>query len=135
MYDPPSILKRAGLESSSRRLISSIGNTKKVAFFWQIFSSFSVFFKVIFEIFPDFFCRIGLDWRALVELHIPDTEKQRVFFLSLKKIFFQIFRFLVKKFFLTYFFKSFWIFFIDYQIFSGFFLDFFHILFFKFMLS
>ena len=33
-------------------------------------------------IFPDFFLRIGLDWRALVKSHIPNIEKQRVFFLT-----------------------------------------------------
>ena len=33
-YYPPWILKRAGLESSGRRLISSIGKTKRIAFFF-----------------------------------------------------------------------------------------------------
>ena len=44
----PWILKRGGLESSGRRLISSIGNTKRVAFFfWQkkYFQNFQIFWK------------------------------------------------------------------------------------------
>ena len=47
--DPPWILKRAGLESSGRRLISSIGKSKGIAFFF--FFSANIFFfqkKVIF---------------------------------------------------------------------------------------
>ena len=43
-YYPPWILKRAGLESSGRRLISSIGKTKIIAFFFlakkNIFKNF-----------------------------------------------------------------------------------------------
>ena len=43
--DPPCILKRGGLESSGRILISSNGKTKRIAFFFlggkQIFSKFS----------------------------------------------------------------------------------------------
>ena len=40
---PPWILKRGGVESSGRRLISSIGKTKRIAFFFckkKIFSKF-----------------------------------------------------------------------------------------------
>ena len=62
---PPWILKRGGLESSGRRLISSIGKTKRIAFFYfffwrkNIFSKFSDFLKKsdffgFFEIFSDF---------------------------------------------------------------------------------
>ena len=52
--DPPWILKRAGLESSGQRLISSIGKTKGIAFpfFWQKERRKK---KWYFEIFWDFF--------------------------------------------------------------------------------
>ena len=54
---PPWILKQAGLESSGRRLISSIGKTKKNAFFcfWQkkkYFQNFQIFWNIV--IFSDF---------------------------------------------------------------------------------
>ena len=42
-------------------------------------------FLRLFQIFPDFFLRIGLDWRALVKSHIPNIEKQRGYFLAEKK--------------------------------------------------
>ena len=42
---PPWILKRAGLESSGRRLISSIGKTKGIAFCF-VFSKFFFFLKI-----------------------------------------------------------------------------------------
>ena len=48
---PPRILKQAGLESSGQRLISSIGETKRIGFFSssffvkkEIFAKCSVFF-------------------------------------------------------------------------------------------
>ena len=55
----------------------------------NIFKSFrykSDFLR-FFESFPDFFlCRIWLNWRALVEWHIPNVDKQRgiiyVFFMN-----------------------------------------------------
>ena len=43
-YYPPWILKRAGLESSGRRLISSIGKTMGIAFFF-FFGNIIFFFK------------------------------------------------------------------------------------------
>ena len=45
--DPPLILKRVGLESSGRRLISSIGKTKSIAFFFP--AIFFFFFFIFFE--------------------------------------------------------------------------------------
>ena len=49
--DPPWILKRGGLESSGRRLISLIGKTKRIAFFFfsakkkNLFKKISIFLK------------------------------------------------------------------------------------------
>ena len=61
---PPWILKRAGVESSGRRLISQIGKTKRIAFFfqWNFFFFFIIFrlfgffgiFLMIFLIFLEF---------------------------------------------------------------------------------
>ena len=84
----PWILKRGGLESSGRRLISSNGKTNRRVFFLLFFSSkFSDFLKKK-SVFLRFFLRIWLDWRALVESHIPNIEKQRGFFFAEKKSFF-----------------------------------------------
>ena len=52
-------------------------------FFWItkiIFKNFRFFEKKVpFQIFLDFFLRIGLDWRALVESRSPNIENQRGF--------------------------------------------------------
>ena len=39
----PGILKQGGVKSSCQRLISSIGKTKRIAFFWQFFLTFQIF--------------------------------------------------------------------------------------------
>ena len=67
-------------------------------------------FLSIFEIFWDFFLRIGLDWRTLVKLRIPNIEKHKDFFVRPKyfskcrvfdkSIFFLIFRFFFLHFFI-----------------------------------
>ena len=43
--DPPRILKQGGLESSGRRLIPFIGQTKILGFFLSLFCNFSSFFS------------------------------------------------------------------------------------------
>ena len=79
-------MKWAGLESSGQWLISTIGKIKRIAFFFGIKTIFKIsdflkkpFFE-IFQDFSDFFLRIGLDWRALVNLRIPYIETWRGFF-------------------------------------------------------
>ena len=47
---PPWILKRAGLESSGRRLISSIGKTKGIAFFFLDFFGFLGFLSKLLRL-------------------------------------------------------------------------------------
>ena len=63
---PPWILKRGGVESSGRRLISSIGKSKRIAFFFFkekiYFQNFEIFWnKVIFPDFSRFFFS-GFGW-------------------------------------------------------------------------
>ena len=89
-------------------------------FFLQIFWK-----KVIFPDFSRFaFLRIWLDWRALVELRIPNIEKQRGFFLLKKKYFLKISDFLRYWIFIFFFFYNFWHF-LDLGFFYGFFFAFF----------
>ena len=60
----------------------------------------SIFFEKKKDILQIFFLRIWLDWRSLVELHIPNIGKQNghfiVLFFLIKKFFKKI-RFLKKK--------------------------------------
>ena len=53
----------------------------------------SIFFIFFFYIFLDFFLRIELDCRALVESRSPNIEKQRGFFLAEKNIFQELLNF------------------------------------------
>ena len=81
----PWILKRGWLEGSGRRLISSMVKTKRIAFLFlqkKYFKNCQIFWekKWMLEIFPDFFLRIGLNWRLLVEFHISNIEEQRGYF-------------------------------------------------------
>ena len=64
---PPWILKQGGLDSSGQRLISSIGKTERFFFLAKktFFINYKFFENTLF--FLDFFFRIGLDLRALVE--------------------------------------------------------------------
>ena len=109
---PPWILKWAGLESSGQRLISSIGKTKRIYKNWQKkYFKILRFFEDIFFVrfFHIFILRIGLDWRALVQSHIPNIEKQRVFFLAERFFCFKNFQFFFEK--KNRFFDNFWHFF------------------------
>ena len=84
--DPPWILKWAGLASSGQRPIflnwpnieNSIFSAKKIFLRFLSFrnkSDFSWFFQI-------FYPRIRLDWRTVIKFCIPNTNKQREFFLA-----------------------------------------------------
>ena len=80
---PPCILKRGELESSGQRLISSIGKTKRIAYFLlakkAFFKNFTIFFLL-------FFLRIGLAWTPLVRNKIFFYYYSLRFFLEYFKI-------------------------------------------------
>ena len=96
---PPWILKRAGLESSGRRLISSIGKTKIIALYFYFFSGKKKYFQN-FQIF----------WKKVIFLNFSKFFQIFGFFYP----FWKILNFLV-------FFMDFWIFFGFFAIFFGFF--------------
>ena len=113
MLHTPWILKRGGLESSGWRLISLIGKTKRIAFFFLLaklnISKFSDFLEK-----SDFF----ICWRFF----ICSDFLQFLTFTKILGFFIDFFDFfLCSRIFLDLFFFYFW----DFLIFLGFFLDFF----------
>ena len=113
---PPWILKRVGLESTGWRLISSIGKTKRIAFFFgkkKYAQNVQIFLKWFFKDFLTFFCRF-LDFLTF-SIFLGFLWVFWVFW----DIFWDFLRFV--GFFLD--FLDFWIFWI-YLDFFGFFLDF-----------
>ena len=89
---PPWILKWAGLESSGQRLISSIGKTKRIAFFFspnKIFSKFTDFknreFLRFFQIFFSGLGWTGELWSNRINLMLRNKE---YFFVVAAKIYF-----------------------------------------------
>ena len=68
---PPWILKRAGLESSGQRLISSIGKTKRIEFFLFLlkksvyFQILEIFYFILFFFFNFFSCILVFFWEFL----------------------------------------------------------------------
>ena len=81
---PPWILKTGCTVELWLNPVLLILKYKKIAFFVSQKILKKWFFLWFSEIFPDFFLRIGLDWRSLVELRSPNIEKRRGFFLFLK---------------------------------------------------
>ena len=83
---PPGFWNRVDWRALVKDLSPQVAKIRE-KYFWQKINikKISDFLKKrdfsrFFQIFPDFFLRIGLDWRALFKVCIPNIEKQRGFF-------------------------------------------------------
>ena len=106
---PPWILKRGALESSGQRLISSIGKTKKIAFFFhqQLFFLQKKIFKRWF--FKDFSRFLGTFW--FFDHFWKKLEFWRflwIFWIFI--LYFRIFFWFFRSFFIFWTYSDFWIF-------------------------